>query len=64
MKIVRKLIAALMVLGAVAALTVGVLLEAGTEGSAEGMSIGFAGIAAFAVLILAGAGLVAVALQP
>ena len=28
------------------------------------MSIGFAGIAAFAVLILAGAGLVAVALQP
>ena len=38
--------------------------EAGTEGSADGMSIGFAGIAAFAVLILTGAGLVAVALQP
>ena len=33
MKIVRKLIAALMVLGAVAALTVGVLLEPGQKGA-------------------------------
>ena len=33
MKIVRKLIAALMVLGAVAALTVGVLLKPGQKGA-------------------------------
>ena len=33
MKIVRKLIAALMVLGAVAALTVGVLLKPGQQGA-------------------------------
>ena len=64
MKIVKKLVAALMVLGALAALTVGVVFETGPERRRKMMLFGFAGIAAIAGLIFAAVVLVALALQP
>ena len=63
MKVIKKVVAALMVLGALAALTVGVVLKPGRKGE-NMMLFGFAGIAAIVGLIFAAVVLVSVALQP
>ena len=62
MKVIKKVVAALMVLGALAALTVGVVLKPGRRRNM--MLFGFAGIAAIVGLIFAAVVLVSVALQP